>query len=38
MANPYRGEVSVELNGKAHLMRLPLGILAELEEMVQPKK
>ncbi len=32
MANPYRGEVSVELNGKAHLMRLPLGILAELEE------
>ena len=32
MTNPYRGEVSVELNGKAHVMRLPLGVLAELEE------
>ncbi len=32
MANPYRGEVALELNGAAHVMRLPLGVLAELEE------
>ncbi len=32
MANPYRGEVELVLDGVAHAMRLPLGILAELEE------
>ena len=32
MANPYRGEVELVLDGVAHAMRLPLGIMAELEE------
>ena len=32
MANPYRGEVSLVLNGRAHVLRLTLGALAELEQ------
>ncbi|AUH63134.1 gene transfer agent family protein [Paracoccus zhejiangensis] len=31
MANPMRGEVEVTLDGEAHLARLTLGALAELE-------
>ncbi len=29
--NPYRGDVALVLDGKAHKMRLTLGALAELE-------
>lgn len=29
--NPYRGEVTLSLNGEAQVMRLTLGALAELE-------
>ncbi len=32
MANPYRGEVSLVLDGQAHDLRLTLGALAELEQ------
>lgn len=32
MANPYRGEVSLVLDGQAHILRLTLGALAELEQ------
>jgi Phage tail tube protein, GTA-gp10 len=32
MANPYRGEVDLEVNGELRRMRLTLGALAELEE------
>lgn len=32
MANPYRGEVSLVLDGEPHILRLSLGILAELED------
>ncbi|WP_112323379.1 GTA-gp10 family protein [Oceanibium sediminis] len=32
MANPYRGEVSLVVNGEARVMRLSLGALAGLEE------
>lgn len=31
MANPWRGEVELTINGKALVMRLTLGALAELE-------
>jgi hypothetical protein len=31
MANPYRGEAELTINGTTHPMRLPLGVLAELE-------
>ncbi|MDB6178032.1 gene transfer agent family protein [Paracoccus sp. Z330] len=31
MVNPMRGEVSVEIDGQAHVARLTLGALAELE-------
>ena len=31
MANPHRGEIDVELGGKAYLLCLTLGALAELE-------
>jgi len=33
--NPYRGEVALTLNGRAHIMRLTLGALAELESALQ---
>ena len=32
MANPYRGEVALVLDGRSHLLRLTLGALAELEQ------
>ncbi|KPA22813.1 hypothetical protein shim_11010 [Shimia sp. SK013] len=32
MANPWAGEVAIELNGARHVMKLTLGALAELEE------
>ncbi len=31
MANPWRGEVALTIDGKPHAMRLSLGALAELE-------
>ena len=31
MANPWRGEVALVMNGERHVMRLTLGALAELE-------
>ncbi len=31
MANPWAGEVTIELDGTRHAMRLTLGALAELE-------
>jgi hypothetical protein len=31
MANPWRGEVRLVIDGQAHVMRLTLGALAELE-------
>jgi hypothetical protein len=31
MVNPYRGEVSLVVDGQAHVLRLTLGALAELE-------
>lgn len=31
MANPWRGEVALQIDGERHLMRLTLGTLAELE-------
>ncbi|MFQ5622349.1 MAG: gene transfer agent family protein [Paracoccaceae bacterium] len=35
MANPYRGEVALSVDGELHVMRLTLGALAELEERLQ---
>ncbi len=35
MANPWAGEVSVTLNGEAHVARLTLGALAELEAAME---
>jgi len=32
MANPWRGEVALVLDGQRHVARLTLGALAELEE------
>ena len=32
MVNPYRGEVALVVDGQTHVMRLTLGVLAELEE------
>ncbi len=31
MVNPYRGEAELVVGGRAYVMRLPLGVLAELE-------
>lgn len=31
MVNPYRGEVELVIGGQVHVMRLTLGVLAELE-------
>ena len=31
MANPWRGEVALTMNGEEHVLRLTLGALAELE-------
>jgi hypothetical protein len=35
MANPYRGEVALSVDGEARMMRLTLGALAELEARLQ---
>ena len=35
MANPYRGEVALSVNGELRVMRLTLGALAELETRLQ---
>ncbi len=35
MANPYRGEVELVLDGRAQKLRLTLGALAELEEALE---
>jgi hypothetical protein len=35
MANPWRGEVTLEINGRTHVLRLTLGALAELEEALE---
>jgi len=32
MANPYAGEVRLVIDGRAHLLKLTLGALVELEE------
>ena len=32
MANPYAGEVAMVLDGVAHVAKLTLGALAELED------
>lgn len=32
MANPWTGEVSVVLDGRRHVAKLTLGVLAELED------
>ncbi|MDE9450712.1 gene transfer agent family protein [Aliiroseovarius sp. Z3] len=31
MANPWTGEVTLEIDGTPHVMKLTLGVLAELE-------
>ncbi|MEM0977272.1 MAG: gene transfer agent family protein [Pseudomonadota bacterium] len=36
MANAYRGEVEITLNGEAQVMRLTFGALVALEEAVGP--
>ena len=35
MANPYAGEVAITLDGQAHVAKLTLGALAELEGALQ---
>ncbi|GAA4224773.1 hypothetical protein GGQ68_001890 [Sagittula marina] len=35
MANPWRGDVALVIDGKRHVMRLTLGALAELEAGLQ---
>ena len=35
MANPYAGEVSLTLDGQAHVAKLTLGVLAELETALE---
>jgi hypothetical protein len=35
MANPWAGEVAIVLNGEAHVARLTLGALAELEAAIE---
>ncbi len=35
MVNPYRGEAELVIGGVAYVMRLPLGVLAELEAEMQ---
>lgn len=35
MANPWRGEIALALNGERHVARLTLGALAELEASMQ---
>ncbi|HEU0220834.1 MAG TPA: gene transfer agent family protein [Paracoccaceae bacterium] len=35
MANPYRGEVAISIDGERRTMRLTLGALCELEERLE---
>jgi hypothetical protein len=35
MANPFRGEVEISIDGEPRLMRLTLGALAELETRLE---
>lgn len=35
MVNPYRGEVKLVVNGQAHVLKLTLGALAELETALE---
>ena len=35
MANPYRGEVELSIDGKPRVLRLTLGALAELESQLE---
>ncbi|WP_300058241.1 gene transfer agent family protein [uncultured Roseobacter sp.] len=35
MANPWRGDVALVIDGDTHVMRLTLGALAELEAAMQ---
>lgn len=35
MVNPWRGDVSLTINGQAQVMRLTLGALAELETALE---
>jgi hypothetical protein len=35
MANPWRGDVSLNIDGQCRVMRLTLGALAELENSMQ---
>lgn len=35
MVNAYRGEVKLVVDGQAHVLRLTLGALAELEETLE---
>jgi hypothetical protein len=35
MANPWAGEVAIDLDGKRHLAKLTLGALAELEAALE---
>lgn len=37
MANPQRGEVAIAIDGRDHVMRLTLGVLAELEERLEAR-
>ena len=35
MANPWRGDVALVINGQHHVARLTLGALAELEDALE---
>lgn len=35
MANPYAGQVALNLNGDGHLLKLTLGSLVELEQLLE---
>ncbi|MFC3118293.1 gene transfer agent family protein [Jhaorihella thermophila] len=35
MANPWAGEVALEIDGRRHVMKLTLGALAELEAALE---
>lgn len=35
MANPWRGDVALVVDGQRHIARLTLGALAELEEVLE---
>ena len=35
MANPWAGEVAIDLDGKRHVAKLTLGVLAELEATLE---